>query len=39
MTNPEILIGDEIREMTDDEAKNYLQIIADYPNANGADNE
>jgi hypothetical protein len=29
MPNPQILIGEEIREMTDDEVKNYLQIISD----------
>jgi hypothetical protein len=29
MSNPEILIGEEIREMTDEEYKNYYQIIGD----------
>jgi hypothetical protein len=29
MTNPEILVGDEIREMTDEEAANYLQVIGE----------
>lgn len=31
MPNPQILIGEEIREMTDDEAENYLQIVSDAP--------
>jgi hypothetical protein len=29
MTNPEILIGEETREMTDEEAANYLQVIGE----------
>jgi hypothetical protein len=29
MTNPEILIGEETREMTDEEAANYLQVVDD----------
>lgn len=29
MTNPEILIGEEVREMTDEEAENYLQVVGD----------
>jgi hypothetical protein len=27
MTKPEVLIGEEIREMTDEEAANYLQVV------------
>jgi hypothetical protein len=30
MSNPQILIDEEIREMTDNEVKNYLQVIDDY---------
>jgi hypothetical protein len=29
MKNPEILIGEEIREMTDEEAANYLQVTGE----------
>jgi hypothetical protein len=29
MTNPEILIGEETREMTDEEAANYLQVTGE----------
>jgi hypothetical protein len=29
MSNPEILIGEEIREMTDEEYQNYFQIIGE----------
>jgi hypothetical protein len=29
MTNPEILINGKKREMTDEEAANYLQVIPD----------
>ncbi len=29
MTKPQILIGEETREMTEDEYQNYLQIIGD----------
>jgi len=29
MQNPEILIDEEIREMTDEEAANYLQVIGE----------
>jgi hypothetical protein len=39
MKNPEILIGEEIREMTDEEAANYLQVIENpelLPSAIGA---
>jgi len=32
MKNPEIAIGDEVREMTDEEAANYLQPIEDAAN-------
>jgi hypothetical protein len=32
MKHPEILVGDEIREMTDEEAANYLQPIEDVAN-------
>ena len=31
MSNPLIQIGDEIREMTDEEHAQYLQAIADSP--------
>jgi hypothetical protein len=34
MSNPEILINEETREMTDDEVKNYLQVIDDYEPVN-----
>jgi hypothetical protein len=29
MKNPEILIGEETREMTDEEAANYLQVTGE----------
>jgi hypothetical protein len=29
MNNPEILIGEETREMTDEEAANYLQVTGE----------
>jgi len=31
MSNPLIQIGDEVREMTDEEHANYLATIADAP--------
>jgi hypothetical protein len=37
MTNPEILIGEETREMTDEEAANYLQVIGEPQSLPSAD--
>jgi hypothetical protein len=39
MTKPQILIDEEIREMTDDEYNNYFRVIGESESSRELDNE